>query len=81
MEANALNLCPTSNYSLGVCEAYEAHPARQLFAQGVTVTVNSDDFALFGANVSDELLRLAQMGFSADEIVQVVENGLAQQPS
>ena len=77
----ALNVCPTSNYSLGVCGTYESHPARQLFDQGVRLTVNTDDFALFGASVSDELFNLAKMGFSADEIAQIVHNGLSERPT
>jgi adenosine deaminase len=75
-----LHVCPTSNYSLGVCEAFDRHPARRLFDAGVKLTVNSDDYALFGASVSDELLSLQRMGFSADEIAQIVENGLGEQP-
>ncbi|MBI4518995.1 MAG: hypothetical protein HY699_24655 [Deltaproteobacteria bacterium] len=75
-----LHLCPTSNVALGVCDTLENHPARQLFAQGVKITVNSDDFTLFGVGVCDELLNLSRMGFSPDEIVQIVENGLGEQP-
>src|SRR5262249_6255221 len=75
-----LHLCPTSNYSLGVCESLETHPARYLFDRGVKITVNSDDYTLFGAGASDELLTLSRMGFSADEIEQVIQNGLAEIP-
>ena len=75
-----LHICPTSNRSLGVCADIAAHPAHQLFERGVKITVNTDDFALFGVDVSDELLTLLQMGFSPDEVVQVVETGLAQIP-
>jgi aminodeoxyfutalosine deaminase len=59
-----------------VCPSLEAHPARRLVDHGVKITVNSDDFTLFGAGVSDELLNLTQMGFNVDEIAQIVENGL-----
>jgi len=71
-----LHICPTSNYSLGVCDSLENHPARRLHQRGVKITVNSDDFTLFGAGVSDELLNLSVMGFSPDEIVEIVDNGL-----
>jgi adenosine deaminase len=73
----SLNICPTSNVSLGVCESLERHPARRLFDAGVRITVNSDDHTLFGAGVSEELLNLARMGFSASEIAGIVANGLA----
>lgn len=75
-----LHICPTSNYALGVCNAFETHPARRLFEHGVKLTVNSDDFTLFGASVSDELLNLGSMGFSAGEIEHIVANGLAEIP-
>jgi adenosine deaminase len=76
-----LHICPTSNYSLGICDALENHPARRLFDQGVKITVNSDDFSLFGMDVTDEILNLKQMGFDANEIEQIVENGLAEIPA
>jgi len=75
-----LHVCPTSNYSLGVVDSLESHPARQLHDRGVKLTVNSDDYTLFGASVSDELLNLQRMGFDAAAIVQVVANGLEQMP-
>lgn len=74
-----LHVCPTSNVSLGVCRSLAEHPARTLFDQGVALTVNSDDFTLFGAGVCDELLNLGRMGFSPAEIAQVIETGLAEE--
>ena len=38
--------------AFGVCDARENHPARLLFDSGVTLTVNSDDYALCGTGVS-----------------------------
>ncbi len=75
-----LHVCPTSNHALGVCASLDDHPARRLFDHGVKITVNSDDFALFGASVSDEILNLARMGFSAEDIARIVENGLQEIP-
>jgi adenosine deaminase len=73
-----LNVCPTSNYALGVAPSLALHQARRLVDAGVTITVNSDDFTLFASGVSDEILNLGRMGFSAEEIARVVENGLRQ---
>lgn len=75
-----LNICPTSNHSLGVCGALDGHPAPELFAQGVRLTVNTDDFTLFGAGVSDELLTLKRMGFTSEQIARIVDNGLREGP-
>jgi adenosine deaminase len=74
-----LHLCPTSNCALRVCESLEAHPARALFDAGVALTVNTDDFTLFGASTCDELLNLARMGFTPAEIATVIQTGLAQE--
>jgi len=71
-----LHVCPTSNVSLGVCDSLDRHPARILFERGVALTVNTDDFTLFGASVCDELLNLAHMGFSAADVARVIETGL-----
>ena len=76
-----LHLCPTSNYALGVYAERGNHPARRLFDEGVRITVNSDDFTLFGAGVSDELLNLYAEGFAAQEIVHIINNGLAEIPA
>jgi adenosine deaminase len=75
-----LHVCPTSNYSLRVCESLAAHPARRLYDEGVALTVNSDDFTLFGAGVCDELLNLTRMGFTAPEIAGLIETGLGEEP-
>lgn len=74
-----LHVCPTSNYSLGICPSLDAHPARMLLDQGVALTVNTDDFTLFGASVCDELLTLARMGFSPEEIAGMIAAGLAEE--
>jgi len=75
-----LHMCPTSNRALGICPSFAEHPARRLFDSGVKITVNTDDFTLFGASATDEIFNLQAMGFSADEIVQIVENGLTEIP-
>jgi adenosine deaminase len=76
-----LHICPTSNVSLGVCASLDDHPARALFDRGVALTVNTDDYTLFGASPCDELLTLARMGFSAAEIARFIERGLAERPA
>src|SRR6185312_3381883 len=72
-----LNICPTSNLWLGRVKRLEDHPIRKLFDAGVKVTVNSDDQIVFGAGVSDELLRFYQAGvFTAEELDQIRQWGL-----
>jgi len=72
-----LEVCPTSNVCLGVYPDYAMHPLRRLWDAGLLVTVNSDDPALFGTDLSHEYEVLVDhFSFSADELEQVSLNGL-----
>lgn len=72
-----LELCPTSNVRLGVYPDYAAHPLRQLWDQGLFITVNSDDPPLFGTDLNQEYQVLVDhFGFGADELEQISLNGL-----
>jgi len=72
-----LNICPTSNLVLQRVYSYAAHPVRILFDHGVTVTINTDDVALFDQGVSEEYLNLYRARvFSADELDEIRRNSL-----
>lgn len=72
-----LNVCPTSNVMLKVCESYAKHPIRQLFDHGVPVTINSDDLLIFNASVSREYLNLYQSGtMTENELDEIRKRGL-----
>jgi aminodeoxyfutalosine deaminase len=58
-----LELCITSNLRTGVCKAIAEHPARNYFDQGLMITLNTDDPALFGTTLAREY-QLAQDTFS-----------------
>lgn len=51
----ALEVCPTSNLCLGVYPSMDEHPASELRAAGVPVTINTDDPAFFGVDLATEL--------------------------
>jgi adenosine deaminase/aminodeoxyfutalosine deaminase len=51
-----LELCITSNLRTGCCASLEGHPVRQYFENGLMVTLNSDDPALFGSDLCGEYL-------------------------
>jgi adenosine deaminase len=53
-EAICLDVCPTSNVSLGVVDAIEHHPLPALLAAGVRCSVNADDPLLFGPGLLAE---------------------------
>ncbi len=72
-----LEVCPTSNVCTGLISCIEQHPLRRFLEAGVCVTVNSDDPALFGANLEDELNLLhTAFGLSAEAIVEICANGI-----
>jgi aminodeoxyfutalosine deaminase len=58
-----VELCITSNLRTGVCPAIAEHPARRYFDQGVMITLNTDDPALFGTTLNREY-QIAQETFA-----------------
>ena len=57
-----LEVCPTSNVSLGVYSTFDEVPVRQLIHAGVQVSLGSDDPLLFGSKLAAQyaVLRAAQ---------------------
>lgn len=53
-----LELCPTSNERLLNIPSYDTHPIFTLDRAGIPVTLNSDDSAFFGVNLTQEMHRL-----------------------
>lgn len=72
-----LNMCPTSNVSLGYCEGFKSHPIKKCFEYGIPVTINSDDILIFNSSVSEEYLKLYQARlFDEYELEQIRLQGL-----
>ncbi len=72
-----LNVCPTSNVRLRRVKNLQTHPARILFDNGVKITINSDDIAIFNQSVSEEYQNLYDARlFSAQELNTIREWGL-----
>jgi adenosine deaminase/aminodeoxyfutalosine deaminase len=70
-----LELNPTSNLRTGVCPSWQMHPLRQYFERGLLVTLNSDDPALFGADLAQEyLLAHTEQGFTREELRALAAN-------
>jgi adenosine deaminase/aminodeoxyfutalosine deaminase len=71
-----LEISITSNLVTGVVKRLEDHPVRRLFDAGVTVTLNTDDPAMFRCTLTDEYRLAARaFGFSEGELRQIAENG------
>lgn len=75
-EGTPLEVCPQSNYRLGIVRAGEPHPIRALVNAGVRCTVNSDDPAMFETDINREYATLAAQGFTWDELRQLNLNTL-----
>jgi adenosine deaminase len=70
-----LEVSPTSNVCLGVAPSFEAHPLPRLIAEGLYVTLNSDDPPMFNTTLTDEYLKSAEaFGFGPAEFERLVTN-------
>ncbi len=70
-----VEICLTSNVRTGVCKTISEHPAKSYFDQGVMITLNTDDPALFGTTLSREY-QLAQetFGFTDEHLRELARN-------
>lgn len=59
-----LDVCPTSNLRTRVVGSLAEHPLPQLRAAGVRCTINTDDPAMFGTDLSTEYQIAAGLGVS-----------------
>ena len=66
------NVGLASNIALGVAGSYEHHPIHALLAAGVNVALGTDDFAIFGAGLCDEILRLRRSGMRLRDLAKVL---------
>jgi adenosine deaminase len=67
----------TSNVQTGTVTQYSDHPIKQFLANGIMVTINSDDPAISGIKLSFEYEKAAPMaGLCQDEIREVQMNGI-----
>lgn len=72
----ALTVCPLSNIKLRVFDDMKQHTLKQLLAQGVAVTVNSDDPAYFGGYVNANYFATAEaLELNEQEVYTIIRNG------
>jgi len=71
-----MEVCPVSNYRLGIVDADEPHPIRRMVDAGLFCAVSSDDPGMFSTTLAREYLLLADQGFSWDELVRLNRNAL-----
>jgi adenosine deaminase len=72
-----LEVCPTSNVCLGVAPSIAEHPLPRLIAEGLYVTLNSDDPPMFNTTLTDEYLAVAgAFGWGVDDLERLVLNAV-----
>jgi len=72
-----LDITPTSNIVLGVYPSYQAHPLRQLYAAGATITVSTDDPPLFNVTMNQEIAYLStRFALDVSAIDEILLNGV-----
>jgi adenosine deaminase len=62
----ALEVCPSSNVTLGLVPSLPAHPLPRLLEAGLTVTLNTDVPSVTGARLAEEYARV-QRAFGYDD--------------
>ncbi|HEV2396470.1 MAG TPA: adenosine deaminase [Candidatus Sulfotelmatobacter sp.] len=70
-----VEICLTSNLRTGCCKTIAEHPVKGYFDQGVMITLNTDDPALFGTTLAREY-QLAQdnFGFTDEHLRELARN-------
>jgi adenosine deaminase len=72
-----LEVCPTSNVCLHVAPTMADHPLPRLLAEGLYVTINSDDPPLFNTTLTNEYLVIARtFQLGADDLERFVLSGV-----
>ncbi len=72
-----IELCITSNLRTGCCARTEDHPVRNYFENGLMVTLNSDDPALFGSDLCGEyLLAHEQFHLTLEHLRELAGNSI-----
>ncbi len=72
-----LEVCPTSNVCLKVVPDFARHPLPRLLAEGLYVTLNSDDPPMFNTTLTQEYLAAAQtFNLTVEALTGLVLNGV-----
>ena len=72
-----LTVCPLSNIKLRVFDTMADHNILQMLAEGVCVTVNSDDPAYFGGYMTENFVAMAQeLQMTQSQARQLVANSI-----
>ena len=70
-----VEICVTSNLRTGVCPVLGDHPVKRYFDEGLMVTLNTDDPAMFNTTLSREYQLVQEnFGFSDEHLRELARN-------
>ena len=70
-----IEVCVTSNLRTGVCAGIGQHPVRRYFDQGLMLTLNSDDPAIFRSSLVEEYALVQEaFGFNDEHLREMARN-------
>jgi aminodeoxyfutalosine deaminase len=70
-----IEICVTSNLRTGCCTELAQHPVRRYFDQGLMLTLNSDDPAMFRSSLVDEYALVQEaFGFTDEHLRELARN-------
>ena len=70
-----IEICVTSNLRTGCCTALAQHPVRRYFDEGLMLTLNSDDPAIFATSLVAEYgLVQEAFGFTDEHLRELARN-------
>ena len=70
-----VEICLTSNLRTGCCSKISEHPVRRYFDQGLMLTLNTDDPAMFSTSLTKEYeLAQSEFGFSDEHLRELARN-------
>ena len=70
-----VEICVSSNLRTGVCADFGGHPLKKFFDEGLMVTLNTDDPAMFQTSLCKEYeLAVEEFGFSQDQLREMARN-------
>jgi len=70
-----IEVCISSNQRTGACKELKEHPVKRFFEEGLMITLNSDDPAMFQTSLCREYeIAHEQFGFSHDHLRELARN-------
>ncbi|HEY2391602.1 MAG TPA: adenosine deaminase [Candidatus Angelobacter sp.] len=72
-----VEICITSNLRTGACTEMQEHPVRKFFDQGVMITLNTDDPAMFQTSLNREYeIARQEFNFSEEHLRELARNSI-----